>query len=461
MSFQGPVFNQRGFVGLSEVSSDATIVPSRPGWGWEDGGSWIRLSEHSWTPNHLDLSNFYSDMFSGIARANSFIFNIENSDAQFNQKEELIAEARVLRAYFYLILLDMYGNVPIVTEPLRDSDQPPSNDNASNRSKLAQFVVDELNEAMQLLPNLQRGENFGRVSQDAAKMMLAKLYLNSNIYFETGVFSDQNLDLVINLTSDIINSGSYSLITPYIDTFNTKNELDNPESIFAIRFDPVSGAGNVVNQISLNAHPDFTTISPWGGFVVTADIVNSFEVEDNRLEQIVVDTIFDANGLPFSALNFITGEEEIVIHDRNLTDPLRTAYFDGARILKWNEDPNIVGSDGGNDFLAIRLSEAYTMRAEANLRLGNSELALTDINIVRARAFEPDNPLSAIDLDILLKELGREFVYEGHRRTDLIRFGKWTDAWQFKDTTDNIRGLFPIPQTELDANPNLTQNPGY
>ena len=456
-----PLFTDSSFLGVSEVTSDATIVPSRPGWGWEDGGVWISLSEHAWTAQNVHLIGFYNHAFTSIALANSFISNIEDSEAEFPTKPQLIAEARFLRAYSYMVLLDSWGNVPLVTEPLKDSDQPSSNEGATNRPIVAQFIIDELNEVADLLPDSQTGENYGRVSKYAAKMLLARMYLNSNVYFETGAFSESDLDKAISLTTEVIDSGHYSLIDSYLSIFDIENELDNSEAVFVARFDNVTGAGNSINFISLNAHPSFEKIAPWGGFVVTADIVNSFDLNDERLGQIVVDSIFDENGDPFKTTNIISGNLEPIVHDRNLVDPIRTGFFEGARLLKWPEDPNQVGSNGGNDFIVVRYTEAYTMRAEAFLRMGDESNALNDINLVRERAFDPNEPLTSLNLESLLEELGREFVFEAHRRTDLIRFGKWTQPWQFKDNTDPTRSLYPIPQPELDTNPNLTQNPGY
>ncbi|MDO6519560.1 RagB/SusD family nutrient uptake outer membrane protein [Zobellia uliginosa] len=454
-------YDERNIRGISEVTSDEIVVPARPGWGWEDGGLWLRLAEHNWTPQHSSITGTYNNLFSAIARANSFLYNLDNSDAVFDSKEQLIAETRFLRAFFYANLVDLYGNVPIVTQPLTNTDELPSNDGASNRKQVAQFVVDELNEVIPLLPTQQIGENFGRATKGAAQMLLARMYLNANIYFETGSFSDADLQKVVALATEVIDSGVYSLMDNYLDIFNPAYELDNPEAIFVTRYSNVGGAGNNINQLSLNVHPSFKNTNPWGGFVVTADLVNSYLEDDARFDVIVVDTLKDDDGNVVTTGNVISGEVEPVVHNRDLTDINRTGFFDGARLLKWPEDPNISAGSAGNDFIIIRFTEAYTMRAEAYLRTGNETNALTDINAVRARAFEAEEPLVSLDLDLLLEELGKEFLFEAHRRTDLIRFGKWNDPWQFKLENDPIRKLFPIPQVELDANPNLTQNPGY
>lgn len=454
-------YNERGVRGISEVTSDEIVVPARPGWGWEDGGTWLRLAEHNWTPQHGDIRSTYGNLFSAIARANSFIVNLESSDAEFDTKAQVLAETRFVRAFCYSQLLDLFGNVPIVTAPLADTDELPSNEGATNRPMVAQFVVDELNAVIDLLPVEQKGDNFGRASKGAAQLLLARMHLNKNIYFETGAFSDTDMQAVIALTTEVINSGAYGLVDSYTDIFDPNNEVDNPEAVFVCRYANVGGAANNINLISLNIHPSFQNTSPWGGFVVTADIVNSYDQNDDRLNVVVVDTLKDDNGNVVETGNVISGNVEPVVHNRDLTDINRTGFFDGARMLKWKEDPNISAGAAGNDFIILRYTEAYTMRAEAYLRMGNQANALADINTVRARSFEPDEPLASLDLDILLEEFAKEFLYEVHRRTDLIRFGKWSDPWQFKLENDPIRSLFPIPQVELDANPNLSQNPGY
>ncbi len=448
------------FRGMSDLSSDAIVVPGRPGWGWEDGGKWIEVAEHNWTPNTAGPSAVYADAFTAIARANSFLENLSNSDAVFDKKDQLLAETRFMRAFCYYILLDFFGNVPIVEAPLRSGDELPGNENATNRPKVAKFVVDEINAIMDDLPAEQTGENFGRITKGAAQMLLARMYLNSSIYFETGSFSNTDLQNVIDITTDIINSGQYNLMDKYLDIFHPDNEMDNPEAVFVIRYGNVGGAASFINRISLSVHPDLP-LGGWGGFVVTADALNSFDASDDRINQIVVGEVRDDEGNLVTANNPITGQVEPVIHTPDLVDIRRTGFFEGARLLKWANDDH-PSNIAGNDFIVFRLTEAYTMRAEARLRMGDAGGALADINLIRERAFDPDEPLASLNEDILLEELGREYLFEGHRRMDLIRFGKFTfETWQFKTNTDPTRQLFPIPQGQLDTNPNLTQNPGY
>lgn len=136
-----------------------------------------------------------------------------------------------------------------------------------------------------------------------------------------------------------------------------------------------------------------------------------------------------------------------------------TGRLAGARSKKYQIQSNGAGNDQDNDFVIFRLGDAYLMRAEANLRLGNAADAIKDVNIIRDRSGA--KPVTALTLDDLLAERGWEMAWEYTRRQDLIRFGQFNKAWQFKDASLAFRNVFPIPATQISLNPNLKQNPGY
>ena len=200
--------------------------------------------------------------------------------------------------------------------------------------------------------------------------------------------------------------------------------------------------------------------TPWNGFSVLEGFFNKFDTEDVRFQQILVgaqfvldgpnagDPAFDRNGNPL----VFTPDSPIVGADEG----------DGVRLLKWPIDPGQNGADAGNDLAVYRYSHVLLAKAEALFNLGSAGEALTLINQVRARDFEPDKPLLALTSDLILDERGFEFLWESFRRQDQIRHGRFLEAWTLKAASDGPhRLLFPIPQTQLDANPNLVQNPGY
>ena len=135
----------------------------------------------------------------------------------------------------------------------------------------------------------------------------------------------------------------------------------------------------------------------------------------------------------------------------------------GIRVLKWEIDPARTGGDNGNNYAFLRLAEIYLIKAEALHRQGRTADGVAQVNLIRQRVFDPDEPLSNTDNfdDVLLRERLFELLWEATRRQDLIRFGRFTETWEFKSNTDPWRILGPIPQVQIDANPNLVQNPGY
>jgi hypothetical protein len=197
--------------------------------------------------------------------------------------------------------------------------------------------------------------------------------------------------------------------------------------------------------------------SPWNGFSVLADFYNAFDTSDVRIDQLLVgpqvvlggpnagEPAFDRDGNPL-----------IFTVESPLTD---ATEGNGVRMLKWPVDPNASGADAGNDYAIFRYSHILLAKAEAQFMLGATGDALALVNYVRERAFEPDEPLASITLDDILAERGFELLWEGFRRQDLIRTGHFLEAWTLKEASGECRKIFFIPQSQLDVNPNLVQNP--
>ena len=456
----------------SEVSSDEMIVPTR-GQDWYDNGSWLDLHRQTFTPNSpgtLDnLNGAWVNMFQGVARANVVLNGIANTN--FASKATVTSELRVLRAWYYFLLMDMFGGVPIATDPSIEARPQAS------RDSVFRFIENELKAARADLPTTWPSTMNGRVTKGAVDAILASLYLNAQVF--TGTVSEAGIapgaarwQDALTQANLVINSGVYSLATDasaactptpgcgWRSNFTADN-YKSPEIIFAVKYLNQSGLG--LNFLMRALHYNqYDSPAPWNGFSTLADTYNAFDGADLRRQ------IFLAG----PQVNLVTGQPakdrqgNPLNFDPNIPDVTAATEGQGVRIAKWPVDPNHVQQDNGNDYAFFRLAEMYLIRAEANNELGNTATAITDLNLVRARVFSPPKPTTAVTQaqvrDAILNERLFEFTWEGKRRQDLIRANKFTSGtWYAKTTFTPFRVLFPIPQTQIETNPQLKQNPGY
>ena len=225
---------------LAEVSSDEIFIPQRGG-DWGDNGRWRSIQEHTWTPTLTDIEGAWLDSYTGIALANSTLDNLRTSTSGSSLIPTFIAEVRVLRAFYYWWLCDMFGGVPIVTDPTTDPDNPPT---PNTRAEVFDFIVKEVTEA---LPNLETSfgsGSYGRVTRGAANAFLATVYLNAEVYSGTPRWSE-----TVATCDAIINSGLYELLPNYGDNFLLANEgPGNTETIFVIATKPEGGVSFTCNM---------------------------------------------------------------------------------------------------------------------------------------------------------------------------------------------------------------------
>ena len=450
------------YYGVSQISSDEGIVPTR-GTDWGDGGNWLALHRHQWSAQHPFLNDIWNASSTGIARANGLLQNLETADVP--NKDQIVAEVRALRAWYYFTLLDMYGRAPIIgDEPgefLPDPDNPPA---AGSRAELFAFVESELLAARDALPPQQ--PQTGRIGADQVDAMLAGLYLNAEVF--SGEVTAGGLNRGPARWSDaydradaLINSGRYSLDANYFDVFSLDNE-NNPEHIFVVQHLAETGLGNGFANMAL--HYNSTSSGAWNGFSTIAETYASFDGDPR-----------EAVWLAGPQTNLITGEPaferganaprlDFTPNFTSRTNRSATSITDasenaGVRPNKYPPDPQEEGAfSHRNDFAFYRLAEMYLIRAEAGLRAGRGN-PLADINTVRRRAGAAE--LSSVTADDVLRERLLELAFEIKRRQDLVRFGRWTSSWAFKDASEPFRVVFPIPQQQINANPALTQNAGY
>jgi hypothetical protein len=446
---------------LNEVTTDEQVVPTR-GNDWFDNGRWLEIHRLGYTPTSgsglEDINGLWNNMFTGISRANLVINSIQNNNVP--GQESVIAELRVLRAWYYYILMDAFGGVPIVTTT--EIAERPRN----TRTEVFQFIETELLEARTALPAAKYtpgDANYGRVTRSVADAILANMYLNAQVY--TGEVTAAGLQpgqarwqQAIAFADSVIRSGQYSLATSpegWRANFAIANE-GAPENIFVVRHVAQPGLGETLPMRVL--HYNQLDPAPWNGFAITAEAYTKFDAADARrsifLEGPQVSLV---NGEP---VNDRTGRR--LTYTVAINNPASASEGEGVRLLKYPPLPGAPDGNHPNDYAFFRLAEMHMIKAEANYRLGNTGVALEELNRLRARVFTTPKPLTTVNDDVILNERLFEFAGEAKRRQDLIRFGRFTAPRQYKPTaTEPYKVLFPIPVTQLGTNPQLTQNPGY
>lgn len=461
---------------ISQVSSDETVVPTR-GTDWDDAGRWRAMHQHTWDPLLVDLNDAWVDAFTGVARANSVLAELDPTE-----NAQLIAELRFLRAFYYYQLLDFFGGVPIVTDAAVDPDNPPTR---ATRAEVFNFIESELQAVRAELPQEWDSSNYGRATQGAADALLAKLYINAPVFtaqvtaggLTGGTARWQD---AIDAVDRVLNSGVYSLATEWDQNFAIENQF-SPEIIFPVLHLATDGRGLTFNMRTLHYKQPSALGGPaveaWNGFATLAEVYNSFDDDDARKDVFLVGQQFDVNGNPLTERDgetplFYTPEFTEQDPDGDLQrsdDLLGITESGGVRVLKWEFDPNLDNGHFGNDYAFFRLAEMYLIKAEALNELGRTGEAIALIETVRDRVWDEDVSVSgqAEVRDLILAERQREMLFEATRRQDMIRNEvvtgnpTWTGTWEYKNESAPFRMVFPIPQVQRDANVNLTQNPGY
>lgn len=449
---------------LQEVTSDEAIFPTR-GSDWYDNGAWQQLHLHTWTPDHIRMRNVWEALGQGMARANLAMYYI-GEFPQNDSTELYINEARFLRAYYMYLINDLFGQVPFREPEELDFKVSPR---VMDRQEATDFIISEV---MAVLPNLRTKAEVGsaRVTQGAAHALLAKVYLNYEVYTGTPKWNE-----TIAECDALINSGEYEVEEDYWAMFQKFVE-ENPEFILRVPMDDAvdMGSGSVWVNFTLHYSQLFGNYaSMWNGGSTTSTFFETWDMEnderffDDRIKPetgfnqgFLVGQQYGVNGEPLSQRD---GSPLIFVPELDLESSPENA---GIRVVKFAPNPasQRTGDFAPNDVPIMRISDFYLVRAEAQFRNGNTAAALGDINFIRSKRSAEGRTLpalTALTLDDILNERGYELYWEGFRRQDLIRFDKFTEAWQEKPVTDESKELFPLPTSAVDVNENLTQNPGY
>ena len=476
---------QNGYYYHSELSADQLAWPQKGRHGY-DGGDHFRLHYHTWTDNESRLRGAWGLMWMGLGLVNNAIADIEGLDiAKIGLTEQerttLVAQLKVMRGFHYLKIMDLWGNVPIVTkvaDPINPETRP--------RAEVFQFVEQEFVENIPLLP-VTSAQNIGQINMAAGYAMLSELYLNAEKWTGTARWDDciAACDKIISGQAGGI--GGAPKLSPDINSLFSNTNDANPESLFQFQYSRKAGftfdwGGFFMGYDNIK---DVLKVGygGWNAFVVIPTAFDAFADNDLRKKDWFLfgpqykygttDPVLGTeewDGKPFVYVNSIRRESEgDFTSEGSMAEGEENS---GARFNKYKSGTLDDANYQENDYIIYRLTEIYFNKAEALMRK-NGGTATTEavalVNESRKRAFSAaDWPtaqytVSSLTLNEMLEERGREFIFEGKRRTDMIRFGKFTNGtwWDHKPTNDANKELFAIPANQRAINPNLDQNPGY
>lgn len=460
---------------MQEVSSDVLVFPQR-GTDWEDGGKWRVLHRHTWQSTTMGVQNMWFHIMEGVGKCNQAIEIFKGND-ESDVARMAIAQMQVLRSYYYYLMIDNYGDIPY-TEVFAGAEEMPYR---TKREDIYERLIDVINESLPDLPEPGAVDNT-KISKATAWMLLGKLYLNGHIHRGESAPSTTDMDSVIANMNRVINQ-TFSFGADRLAPFAVDNSSSS-EIIFLALSDENSDDGMRHNFRTLHTLHQQTydlQSTPWNGCAVKPDFYERLfapndgfddpddntsvndEVVDPRSNAFLRGQQYSIDGQPLSNDNgdFILTQNIKADVMNDGSDGGAVTRFSGYRVAKYEVEIG-GGPIMNNDFPIFRLADAYLMRAEATLRggIGADASADNDLNTIRNLANLPDVTAT---LQKVLDERGRELFMEGHRRSDLIRFGKFAarNWWLGAPESDpgQHRLVFPIPQDQFNANPNLGEEP--
>lgn len=472
----------RGVYDYNTFTTDEAIIPVRGG-DWYDGGFWMDLYTHNWAVDSKPLYDTWKYLYKVIVFCNDALATIDKykqllTDEQYKAYR---AEVRAIRALYYYYLMDMFGNIPLVTTVSESTE----NVEQTGRPEVYKFIVKELQDAAPLLStghsNLV-GTDYGRVTRSVANFLLAKLMLNGEVYSDADWTDNQqpkgtqiyfavdgqqmNIWQACQHYCDKVSSDGFTLATDYPSNFYVHNET-SPENIFVIPVDKhlYKSQFQYLFRSRHYAHGDALGTGAENGACATVSTVNTFGYGTNNVDKryaynlysdtVRVDgnTVLLENGKPLIYMPLAV--------EMNLTySPyIKTA---GARMAKYEVDRTGYsdGKNPNNDIVLFRYADVLLMKAEAAVRDGGN--GNTEMNLVRSRSGMGNRTAT---LDNILAERLMELMWEGWRRNDLIRFNRFHQSYDLRTapTTEADRHtiVFPIPSRALALNEKLKQNKGY
>lgn len=438
---------------LQEVTSDEAVAPTR-GSDWDDGGKWRVLHTHTWGNTTEAINQLWGLIYDAVPRANRAIELLE-VNAENPEVAKVLAQTIVARAYYYYLAIDNFGDVPF-PRTFTNADEFPSR---TPRSEVFQTIVQDILDNINNLPNPTPGVASSSINKGTAYALLAKLYLNAQVYTGTPMWTE-----TINACNDLMDLG-YTLEGNALDPFLTDNG-SSKENIYTIAYDEDKFTGFNFHMRTLHYLSQQTfkmDVAPWNGFAILENTYNLFESSDARIKGLLVGQQYAKDGSEIiddvAGTNLIlTPAIPALLMDAN-TYSINEIRNSGVRVAKWEIKEGAKGNLS-NDFAIFRLADFKLIKAEALVRRDGNGAGDALVNEIKLRAKAPTT--GNYSLQDILDERGRELLWEGTRRQDLIRFGKFNDAWWNKNTSPTTRNIFPVPQFAINANDNLLpQNPGY
>lgn len=433
-----------------ELTTDALVIPTR-GEHWDDGGKWVALHRHSWTPETEAIQAMWGRYFNGVVEANKFI----EEQTEFVGDpivDAAIAKAKILRAYYYYLLICNYGDVPLVITYMDAPERP----FAEDRAVIFEAIVKDIEDNVVLLDQDQTSKT--AITAASAYALLAKLYLNAEVYSGTPQWA--KAQAAIEKVMEFDHTLEAHPLAPFVT-----NNHNSPENIWIIPYNENNYQGFNLHMRTLHYQSNLTfnmTAGPWNGMALvpecetcnTPAFFHLYDENDLRREGFLWGLQYDYQGNPIihssgDSLIFPVDIPELIMSPGDYTDT--KIEFAGVRANKFEV---AIGAQENlsNAFPIFRLADFYLMMAEVLVRQGaNGDDYL---NTIRQRAGL--EPITGADLDDILEERAREMFFEGHRRQDLIRFGKFGEPWWEKPATGPERETFPIPDWVIESNPNLS-----
>lgn len=478
----GPIYTSfRGAPGrqywlLQNLSTDENVLVARGG-NWLDGGTYSTVNLHTVTPDNSMTETCWSGGYGTISLCNQ-VLSLFSATPESDAKKQTVAEIKTMRALSYFYLMDLFGNVPI-SKTFGDT----TNLGTQPRAAVFAFIESELLAQIPDLSGTAGVTTYGRPTKGLAYAILAKMYLNAQYYIGTPRYQD-----AVTMCDNVVKTGQYALDADYLGMFKPSNGPGIKDFIFAIPYDGVQAQGQYYSRWTLNPNlkdkykmpytPDGPMYTYKGYYALFND------ANDIRKKQYLTGKQYNNDGTPINITTTNIGLDAsysgpnpnaVVVHQLEFTPDIvwkNNATFDigndelaneeGYRNNKFYPDSLNTDRNQGNDVPMFRYADVLLEKAEAILRgatatSGDSPLSL--VNQVRARA--KASAMTAVTLQDVLDERGRELAMEMWRRNDLIRYGQFEKAWGIKTDADPNKRIFPIPRPEMQLNPKLVQNPGY
>ncbi|OQP48951.1 hypothetical protein A4H97_29135 [Niastella yeongjuensis] len=468
---------------LQSLSTDESILPVH-GSNWLDGGQYLQLHFHTWNRDNNMNNQAWNWILTTISYCNNILQDVlPAAPDSIPVKKQIAAEVRGMRAMSFFIMMDLWGNIPMPTT-YGGTDLPVT----TSRKDVFNFIEKEVKEILPDLSSTTGAATYGRPTKYAAFALLAKMYLNAQVYTGTDRYND-----AVAMCDSVITSNKFDLEADYLNMFKINNGPTTggaKEFVFAVPFDNkvqtaqffsryyMHRSAEVQKKYSLPTKasgPVSTTAPYYAYFNDAGDQRNNIWLTGIQKyyngSDIIIKTTkkgYDESytgadgGDPYDFHLNLTPDVKIKSLETFDVGNDELAWAMGYRCIKYYPDSTSTTRNQSNDVPFFRYSDILLMKAEAILRGATATLGATPLTLVNSvRTKRGAAAFTSVDLEGLFGERCREFAWEAWHRNDMIRFGKFEDKWMYKTDADVRKRIFPIPSSAILLNPKLAQNDGY